>query len=143
MTRRIEFRIAFLASVFGALLLPAAPAFTQAPPLPPEILNRPLLPCSSPPGVDSNVNGVLWPGGRVPYVFDANVSAAQQTAMLGAMKEWENVSPVRFVPRTSEADYLHIKNDPANVQRTTYRLLSAVAPQAPADRSLYVVRSTP
>ncbi|MBN2490772.1 MAG: SUMF1/EgtB/PvdO family nonheme iron enzyme [Planctomycetes bacterium] len=110
----IAFRTALVGAWLVALLFLAGPGFTQAPGLAPEILNRPLQPCSSPPGVDANTAGVLWSGGRVPYVFDANVTAAQQTAMLAAMKEWENVSPVRFISRTSEADYLHIKDDPGN-----------------------------
>jgi formylglycine-generating enzyme required for sulfatase activity len=106
-------------AVFQAVLLPVllfvtAPAFAQSPGLPPETMNRPLKPCSPPPSLDSNVHGVLWPGGVVPYVFDGNVTAAQQTAMLAAMKEWENVSPVRFVFRSNQIDYIHIKDDPGN-----------------------------
>ncbi|MHC4234739.1 MAG: M12 family metallopeptidase [Planctomycetota bacterium] len=52
----------------------------------------------------------LWPGGVVPYQFDANVSAALRTAMLEAMTLWENEATVDFVPRDGESDYLHIQD---------------------------------
>jgi len=98
----------------GSLQFLAKSVSAQSPGLSQEVLNRPLRPCSSPPGCDSNVKGMLWVGGVVPYVFDTLVTAAQQAAMIAAMKEWENVSPVRFVPRTNQNDYIHIKGDGSN-----------------------------
>ena len=114
MTLRTISGAVFLAVLLPVLLLVASPDFVQSQELSPEVTNRPLKPCSPPPSLDSNVHGVLWPGGVVPYVFDVNVTPARKTAMLAAMKEWENVSPVRFVPRSNEPDYLHIKDDPGN-----------------------------
>ncbi|MEM1042106.1 MAG: M12 family metallopeptidase [Bacteroidota bacterium] len=56
----------------------------------------------------------LWPGGRVPYEFNGNVSTSNRQAMLAAMDEWEAVADVRFVPRNGEDDYVHIQDDTAN-----------------------------
>ena len=78
MTRRTASTTVVLATLFATVLFLSGAALAQSPGLSPEVLNRPLLPCSSPPGVDSNIHGILWPGGKVPYVFDANVTAAQQ-----------------------------------------------------------------
>lgn len=49
-----------------------------------------------------------WPGGVVPYTFDASFTAAvDQPAALAAMKEWsEYVPSIRFVARTTETDYI-------------------------------------
>jgi hypothetical protein len=38
----------------------------------------------------------LWPGGIVPFEFDANVSPAHQAQALAAMAEWEAVANVDF-----------------------------------------------
>jgi hypothetical protein len=52
----------------------------------------------------------LWPGGIVPFVFDANVNATNQARALTAMGDWEGVANVDFIPRTGEENYLHIQN---------------------------------
>jgi len=57
---------------------------------------------------------ILWPGGIVPYLFAANVSPANQQAMLTAMSDWEWVANVKFVPRTNQANYLAIQNSESN-----------------------------
>ncbi len=56
----------------------------------------------------------LWPGGVVPYQFDANVSQLNRDRTLDAMSEWENVALVDFVPRTSESNYIHIRSGSSN-----------------------------
>ncbi len=56
----------------------------------------------------------LWPGGVVPYEFDANVSQLNQDRSLAAMAEWEAVALVDFIPRTSESNYLHIQSGSSN-----------------------------
>jgi len=56
----------------------------------------------------------FWPNGIVPYEFDANVSAANQTAMLAAMADWEAATNVHFQPRNGESDYIHIQNSGSN-----------------------------
>jgi hypothetical protein len=53
---------------------------------------------------------VLWPGGVVPYVFDANVNATNQARAITAMGDWEAVANVDFRPRNGESDYIHIQD---------------------------------
>ena len=53
----------------------------------------------------------LWPGGIVPYVFNQNVSAANQVKAREAMDTIEAVCNVEFIPRTNEADYVELRND--------------------------------
>ena len=73
-------------------------------------------PCDLPPQFvpRSLWNANLWPGGTVPYEFDANVTAANQTAMLQAMAVIEGVANIHYVVRTSQANYLHIQNGSGN-----------------------------
>ncbi|UCC31342.1 MAG: hypothetical protein JSU86_03515 [Phycisphaerales bacterium] len=52
----------------------------------------------------------LWPGGIVPYVFDANVNATNQARAITAMGDWEAVANVDFRPRAGDENYLHIQN---------------------------------
>jgi hypothetical protein len=53
---------------------------------------------------------VTWPDGIVPYVFHESVNSTNQNLTIAAMTEWESVSGVTFVPRTSETNYLEIIN---------------------------------
>ncbi len=101
-----------LFACFSSLFLLAGPGSSQG--LSPEVLRRPPRPCTSPPPIDSANDGRLWPKGTVPYVFDAKVTPGQKSAMRAAMKEWENVAPVKFIPRTNQKNYIFIKNDPGN-----------------------------
>ena len=55
-----------------------------------------------------------WPGGSVPYEFDANVTAGNKTAMIAAMAEWEAVAHINFYQRTTESDHLHIQDSDQN-----------------------------
>ncbi len=55
---------------------------------------------------------VPWPGGVVPYQFDAALSAAQQETYLNGLREYELVANVHFIPRTSETQYILFKYDP-------------------------------
>jgi hypothetical protein len=59
-------------------------------------------------------NANLWTGGVVPYEFDANTTADDQTAMRQAMDALEAVANVHFVPRAGEANYLHISDYTGN-----------------------------
>ena len=56
----------------------------------------------------------LWPGGVVPYEFDANVTPANAAAMLVAMAQWEAIANVDFRPRAGELLYVHIRNATEN-----------------------------
>jgi hypothetical protein len=58
-----------------------------------------------------------WTGGRVPYVFDANVSAFRQQQFLAACEEWASVVKVNFVPRTTEENYVLVQ---ASNENTSY-----------------------
>ncbi|XP_028402334.1 zinc metalloproteinase nas-15-like [Dendronephthya gigantea] len=58
----------------------------------------------------------LWPNGVVPYVFSSSVKnpvlnlvglkGPTENAIRGAMKEWEEKTCIRFVPRTNQASYV-------------------------------------
>lgn len=59
----------------------------------------------------------LWPGGVVPYEFDENVSPQNQSYALAAMAQWQAIGDgtnVSFVPRSGQADFLHIQNSTVN-----------------------------
>jgi len=45
-----------------------------------------------------------WPGGRIPYEFHADISAAQRSAIRKAMDEWENVTGGRILFEQSSTD---------------------------------------
>jgi hypothetical protein len=55
-----------------------------------------------------------WPSGVVPFEFDANVTQANQAAMVVAMQQWEGAANVQFVARTTQNDYVHIQNSTGN-----------------------------
>lgn len=59
-------------------------------------------------------NSNLWPGGIVPYVFNANVTAANAAAMRHAMDLLEDCANIQFVPRASQTNYLQIQNSTGN-----------------------------
>lgn len=101
-----------LASAF-AFLLPLAAAGAQSA-LPPELLNRPLRGCTLAGSGESVLGGTTWTGGNVPYVWHANVTPAMQQAMQAAMLEIQAVANVRFVVRTSETDYLLVRDSVLN-----------------------------
>jgi uncharacterized protein (TIGR03437 family) len=48
--------------------------------------------------------GQLWPGGVVPYTVDPGLS--NTTRLTNAFAEWSGKTPLRFVPRTNQANYL-------------------------------------
>lgn len=55
--------------------------------------------------------GSLWPGGRVPYTIDPAVNEAQRDRIREAIAHIEEKTPIRFVERTSEADYVRLTVD--------------------------------
>jgi len=125
---------AFAAAVFASLglsMMAAAQAIAPVPPVMPEVLragwtpagltadkaSRPPVACSLPPHTNvprSLWNANLWPGGIVPFEFDANTTAGDQAAMLGAMSEIQKACGVRFVARSGEANFLHIQDSTGN-----------------------------
>jgi len=62
----------------------------------------------------------LWTNNKVFYEFDSNVFTMDRTRMQTAMKEWEDISDVRFIqcPGNScsgnETNYLHIQDSNRN-----------------------------
>ena len=52
-----------------------------------------------------------WTGGNVPYVLDAALPTAQRTAFIEACREWEKYVNVRFMPRTTQANYIRVYQD--------------------------------
>ncbi|HLP83760.1 MAG TPA: M12 family metallopeptidase [Phycisphaerales bacterium] len=57
---------------------------------------------------------MTWPGGIVHYVFDANVVEINRQRARIAMNELETTCGVRFVPRTDQASYVHIRAGTSN-----------------------------
>ncbi len=56
----------------------------------------------------------FWPNGDVPYLFNANVSAANQAQALTAMGYWEAVADVDFRPWAGEPSWVLIQDSTAN-----------------------------
>lgn len=59
----------------------------------------------------------LWPNGIVPYEFDANVTATNQTDMLNAMAVLTNVANLNFQQCSNNScsgNYVHIQNSTGN-----------------------------
>ncbi len=52
----------------------------------------------------------LWDRGVVPYEFDFKLPIGQRSAFIEAAREWERVANVKFIPRTSEGDYVRVTN---------------------------------
>jgi hypothetical protein len=50
----------------------------------------------------------LWPGGLVPYRFDASVTPTERSQFVAAAAEWEAVANVHFVPATSETNLIYV-----------------------------------
>lgn len=51
----------------------------------------------------------LWPGGVVPFVYNADVTDGQKCCIVAAMNIWAAEASISFVPRTNESDYLEIR----------------------------------
>lgn len=57
----------------------------------------------------SVTSGALWPNGRIPYVFDADVPAQTRTRFADAVTEWQTNTPIRLIPRNGEAAYVRVR----------------------------------
>ena len=62
-------------------------------------------------------NARKWPGGRVPYEFDASMSAAKQAIFLRGARQWERYANLRFTPRSGQANYILVVST-ANVSNS-------------------------
>jgi hypothetical protein len=57
----------------------------------------------------------LWPGGSVPYRFDASVANVSRTLMITAMQQWQAVANVQFQPcNPCTGAFVTIRNDPTS-----------------------------
>lgn len=54
--------------------------------------------------------GKLWPNGRIPFEFDKTWPPPNPAGLLAAMREWESLTPVRFVEHTTEVDFVAFNN---------------------------------
>jgi len=67
---------------------------------------------------DATYRTNLWTNGVIPYEFDANVTAANQTNMINAMAVLENVANVDFRQCLGgvcdSGNYVHVQNSTAN-----------------------------
>jgi hypothetical protein len=66
------------------------------------------------PGVEGR-NGLVktssrWPNGVVPYVISSSISSTDRDVILRAMDVYKRDTCIRFVPRSSETDYISIEN---------------------------------
>lgn len=52
----------------------------------------------------------LWPSGVVPYVWDDDLPQENRDRVTAAMNIWMDATPVTFVLRTDETDYVLIQN---------------------------------
>lgn len=81
----------------------------------PEVADRPLVPCTtSGSGLDDGFAFNPWPGGVVPFQFDANMTAGQQTAATNAMAALSPLADLTFVARGIELSYIHFRDSSAN-----------------------------
>ncbi|HEV2329278.1 MAG TPA: M12 family metallopeptidase [Verrucomicrobiae bacterium] len=49
---------------------------------------------------------VPWPGGIVPYEFTNTLTADQEQTYLNGLREWELAANVKFVPHTTQANWI-------------------------------------
>lgn len=61
---------------------------------------------------------VPWPGGVVPYEFDAGITPEQQEVYLDGMREWELAANITFIPHTSESNYVILRFHPGEGTNT-------------------------
>jgi hypothetical protein len=56
-------------------------------------------------------DNVPWPGGIVPYEFTNTIPAAWTNTFLNGLREWELAGNVKFVPHTTQADWVLFNYD--------------------------------
>lgn len=53
-------------------------------------------------------NAVKWPGGRVPYAYDASMLPAKRAIFESGCREWEKFANLKFFVRTTETNYINV-----------------------------------
>ena len=93
------------ASAVSTTAIDEAMELAARPPVECEVLESP---------VRSTWRGTLWTVGVVPYEFSSNTTPAMQAAMCESMDELHQTCGVRFVRRTSQANFIFIQNSTGN-----------------------------
>lgn len=96
-----------------------------------------LRPQKSANGVSLNYQpNARWPNAIVPYVLEGNYSSTEIPIIRAAMNQFASTTCLRFVPRTTEANYLTISNNETGcssyVGMSTDNTLNFVSLQSPA-----------
>jgi uncharacterized protein (TIGR03437 family) len=56
----------------------------------------------------------LWPNGIVPYVIASTVPAKLRQQIASAIQVYTDNTPIRWIPRTNETNYIRFKDEPAS-----------------------------
>ncbi len=86
------------------------------------------LPLAGPGGCPAGLScGVIqtdarraWPNGVIPYVIPEGTSEAAAVNIINAINHWEERTPIRFVQRTTEADYVSFENTGSGFTCSSY-----------------------
>lgn len=63
----------------------------------------------------SRTDATLWTGGVVPYAFEAALPEARRRHFRDACAEWATFGGLTFTPRTTEANYITVRENPGLV----------------------------
>ena len=73
------------------------------------ILNKNQLSNLNKSNAGGGTRNTLWPEGIVYYEIDTVFSDEDKNTILEAMLDWEDGTPIKFIKRTNEKNYLYIK----------------------------------
>ncbi|MEM9131833.1 MAG: M12 family metallopeptidase [Actinomycetota bacterium] len=87
-----------------------------------------VLPLAGPGGCPAGLScGVIqtdarraWPNGVVPYEIPAGTAEAAAVNIINAINHWEERTPIRFVQRTNEADYVSFQHTGSGFTCSSY-----------------------
>lgn len=68
--------------------------------------------CALEPEPEGAGAGTAWTNGVVPYRFDAGVTLSEQANIFRCMAELEGACGVTFIPRTNQANYITVRENP-------------------------------
>ncbi len=63
---------------------------------------------------NNGFSGSKWTTGVVYYVFDSSVDATNRQRWLDAAQEWSTVADLTFTERTTQDNYIYVKDDDGN-----------------------------
>lgn len=67
-----------------------------------------------------------WPGGRVPYVFNSDITSAQKLVFFRCVRAWQRFGNVRFVPTTESGFHQSPDGNYLLVQRNDLQFFDVV-----------------